>query len=102
MGTNDVIQGTSLEIFEKNYSNLLLEIVNAGIQPIIVMMPPINNAIPTTYNNIIVKLSKKHLCHLVDLPQAGLISGDFVDGVHPNSDGATKIANAIKTVLDEI
>ena len=102
LGTNDVIQGTSLEIFESNYSNLLLDIVNAGIQPIIVMMPPINNAIPTTYNNIIIKLSKKHLCHLVDLPQAGLISGDFVDGVHPNSDGATKIANKIKEVFNEI
>ena len=102
LGTNDVLQGISLATFEKNYSDLLLEIVNAGMQPIIVMMPPINNAIPTTYNNIIVKLSKKYLCHLVDLPQAGLISSDFVDGIHPNSDGATKIANAIKAVLDEI
>ena len=91
-----------METFESNYNNLLLKIVNAGIQPIIVMMPPINNAIPTTYNNIIIKLSKKHLCHLVDLSAVSFSSSDFVDGVHPNSNGAIKIANKIKEVLNQI
>lgn len=102
LGTNDVLQGTSLETFESNYSNLLLEMVNAGIQAILCTMPIVNGVLPTTYNNIIIKLSKKHLCHLVDLSAVSFSSSDFVDGVHPNSDGATKIANAIKSVLDEI
>ena len=102
LGTNDVIQGNSLSAFENTYNDLLKEITNANIQPIVCLLPSINGNVPTTYNTIILKLAKKHLCHIVDLPHAGLISGDFVDGIHPNSNGATKIASKINEVLNEI
>lgn len=102
LGTNDVLQGISLATFESTYSSLLEKLNNAKIQPLLCILPPINGTVPTTYNSTILKLGKKYLCYIVDLSQVGLVSSDFVDGIHPNSDGATKIANAIKTVLNEI
>ena len=118
-GTNDCWQARELPVFSDAYDYLLTqlserfpeaEIICLTCLPMLdpdngtpvtmpygelLMMQNQNGQNITVYNDLIREAAKKHGAGVIDAFNAGLESGDYIDGVHPNAQGAEKLAQYI-------
>ena len=118
-GTNDCWQARELPVFSDAYDYLLTqlserfpeaEIICLTCLPILdpnngtpvtmpygelLMMQNQNGQNITVYNDLIREAAEKHGAGVIDAFNAGLESGDYIDGVHPNAQGAEKLAQYI-------
>ena len=118
-GTNDCWQARELPVFSDAYDYLLTqlserfpeaEIICLTCLPMLdpdngtpvtmpydelLMMQNQNGQNITVYNDLIREAAEKHGAAVIDAFNAGLESGDYIDGVHPNAQGAEKLAQYI-------
>lgn len=118
-GTNDCWQARELSVFSDAYDYLLsqlserfpeAEIICLTCLPMLdpdngtpvtmpygelLMMQNQNGQDITVYNDLIREAAEKHGAAVIDAFNAGLESGDYIDGVHPNVRGAEKLAQYI-------
>ncbi len=118
-GTNDCWQARELSVFSDAYDYLLsqlserfpeAEIICLTCLPMLdpdngtpvtmpygelLMMQNQNGQDITVYNDLIREIAEKHGAAVIDAFNAGLESGDYIDGVHPNVRGAEKLAQYI-------
>ena len=118
-GTNDCWQARELSVFSDAYDYLLsqlserfpeAEIICLTCLPMLdpdngtpvtmpydelLMMQNQNGQNITVYNDLIREAAEKHGAGIIDAFNAGLESGDYIDGVHPNAQGAEKLAQYI-------
>lgn len=102
IGSNDCLQGTPIERFEKTYDWLLRDLRRMKpLKIIICNLPPLRDYSVETYNNSIKKISPKH-GQMVDLYSTLKERNDEVllpDGVHLNRRGLQVILDTLGRIV---
>ena len=105
LGSNDGMRGLSLEIMEKNIREIVARAQQRGIKVILIGQKlPLN--FPADYRRrfaaVYPRIARQYRIPLVPFMLEGVaLNEQFVleDGVHPNADGAKKIAENVWPVL---
>lgn len=109
-GTNDVRRGLSLGTTQRNLDAIIKQAKAAGVVPIVATLTPSNQGkspklIPAKWNPMIKSLAAENKVILSDHYQKILKdwTKSTVDGIHPNDDGYTLIAQIwYETIADLI
>lgn len=94
-GTNDIIQGISVQSTQWGLQGMIDKAKAAGVTPLLSTLTPMSSAVPEFWNPMIAALAASNGITLVDnyaatAPIWGSITGD---NIHPNDEGYQIMAN---------
>lgn len=110
MGTNDILQSVAVAVPQANIKSACQQLKAAGIQPVLVTVPPNSSSTYhtaiATLNGWIKRYAAVNRIPLIDFygvlvdPASGSYASAYAnDGTHPNSAGYLAMAQAAWTVL---